>query len=172
MAFKTRLSAEEVSQRIKSIDGNQLTTFVGYGTRKGNNLAATFICSCGNLHVAQVWNVLSGQSSSCGCKRRGPKKTQGAVRHHPLYATWKNMRNRCQNPKNESYPYYGARGIRVCSRWDSDFLVFASDMGPKPTPKHTIERIDNDGDYEPSNCIWATREQQALNKRPHGTVTL
>jgi hypothetical protein len=95
---------------------------------------------------------------------RGRPRKADANERHPLYSTWLCMRKRCRDPKHENYPAYGGRGIRVCERWD-DFRKFAADMGPKPSPRHTIERVDNDGNYEPLNCVWATPAQQNLNRR-------
>lgn len=80
------------------------------------------------------------------------------------YRTWSSMRSRCRNPKSQDYAMYGGRGIAVCERWNS-FAAFLSDMGQKPTPKHSIDRIDGDGNYEPSNCRWATPKEQASNWR-------
>lgn len=87
------------------------------------------------------------------------------------YNAWKAMRARCTRPSHVHYPLYGARGIAVCSVWMASFAAFLRDMGTRPSPQHTLEREDNDGDYEPGNCRWATRLEQAQNTRRNVLVT-
>ncbi len=87
------------------------------------------------------------------------------MRNEPEYYIWCAMKARCLNPKDPSYDYYGGRGITVCEEWQEDFMSFFDDMGPRPSGKHSLDRVDNNGDYEPGNCKWATKQEQTHNRR-------
>ncbi len=88
------------------------------------------------------------------------------------YRSWAGMKSRCNNPNHSNYHYYGGRGIKVCSRWNQSFKAFLADLGRKPYPKYTLDRIDNSGGYKPSNCRWTTQSEQRKNSRSARLLTV
>lgn len=135
-------------------------------------------CDCGTERSVSGVNLKSGTSTSCGCRHAEvmrSRATHGAA-GTPLYDVWSGIKARCQNPNHESFGNYGGRGITLCARWSngenglSGFECFVADMGIRPSPRHSIERKDNDGGYGPENCVWATRHTQARNRRNNHMV--
>ena len=125
-------------------------------------------CLCGNVVKIRVISLTSGATQSCGCLRReitGAQFTLHGKHGSKENRAWRSMLSRCYNPKVKCYPRYGGRGIKVCDSWRSSFMNFFIDMGPCPSPRHSIDRKDNNGHYEPKNCRWATEEEQRRNTR-------
>lgn len=174
LASHGRVRAEIVGQRYNR------WTVTAIVSPRGKALRVAVRCDCGTESEVIASNLRAGLSLSCGCLARErcaeAHRTHG-LSWHPLYLTWKGMIGRCSNAEDAGFANYGARGITVCARWVASFEDFLADMGEKPTPEHSIDRIDNDGGYwcgacaecvaagRASNCRWATRAVQARNTR-------
>jgi len=128
------------------------------------------MCDCGKTTTVHINALTSGGTKSCGClKEQSVKEFIKRATKHGLYKiaeykVWQGMKQRCNNTNHSSYKNYGGRGIKVCDRWNS-FVNFINDMGEKPAVDLSIDRIDNDGDYEPNNCRWADAITQNNNQR-------
>jgi hypothetical protein len=146
-------------------------------------------CDCGVEKVVNGVSLKRGLSHSCGCwrvevgerngrKTKGSNGNKGATRKHgeaiartAEYRTWVSMHERCRSPKSQKWANYGGRGIKVCERW-ALYETFLADMGRRPSKLHSLDRVENDGHYEPSNCRWATKKEQVDNRRKFGRIEL
>lgn len=132
------------------------------------------MCECGTETTSAIAaNVKQGSTRSCGCLGQ-ESRTKHGLSKHPLYCLWHGIVTRCTNPKVPEYRHYGGRGITLCERWTGlpdGLLNFAEDMGPRPSPHHTIDRQNNDGNYEPGNCAWKTSSEQNRNRRKVDVLT-
>lgn len=165
-----------VSSRMRDLSGCRFgrLTVLGFKGRDGRQWWWWCLCDCGNVCEVTGDPMRRGRTKSCGCYARERGKVQLTTHGRygtPEYRSWQSMLTRCLNTRQKTFQRYGARGIKVCDRW-LKFENFFADMGERPSLDHSLNRIDNNGNYEPNNCEWATREVQANNKRTNPLITI
>src|ERR1700678_1776954 len=161
------LQRERVANNVAAQSFGRLTALTPTSGRRNGCVAWLCKCACGNFKTVRLGNLTNGKIQSCGCLARDLSsqrwKTHGQT-GSPSYASWQAMKDRCFNPNSKDYARYGAKGITVCTRWLESFENFFEDMGERPE-NTTLDRFPNkDGNYEPSNCRWATPAEQGQNR--------
>lgn len=140
--------------------------------RKFGKVHCLCVCVCGTKRIVAVQTLRNGTSASCGCQHHGKPLEMHGMSDSLTYKNWRSMTQRCHNPKNVGYPWYGAKGVKVCERWRKSFTAFLSDMGERPPHASTVDRIDNKKAYGPGNCRWATQQEQTQNQyHPPGDLS-
>ncbi len=160
-----------VTSRFTNHAGEKFGRWIvlSFAEQRGGMRLWNCVCECGTTRQVAYNNLYSGGSKSCGCLQ-AERASETHFKHgqvrHPIYRSWSGAKNRCYNKNDQDFKYYGGRGIKVCDRWLVDFWNFWDDMAVGWRPDLTIERINVNGHYEPSNCCWLSIEDQQKNKRP------
>jgi hypothetical protein len=174
------LTYEDYSSAIGKTFGRVTVRRIVATTENGTTkIRLDCACLCGKIWEPLADNVIRGATRSCGCVRSERCASGVLQRTHdisktPEYQAWASMKKRCENPKHRCYQYYGGRGIKIAKRWlgKNGFINFFLDMGQRPSLNHSLDRINNNGNYKPSNCRWATRIEQVRNRRNSKRVTI
>lgn len=149
-------------------------TVVSFGRMVNHRRRFVCRCDCGTVKEVNPQDLRNGRSVSCGCYSREAvteRTTVHGMSYSPIYRVWSDMKRRCYNKNEPEYINYGARGIAVCPEWKDSFEAFYRDMGERPFRGATLDRINNDGNYEPVNCRWVTNKENNRNKRKHRMIT-
>lgn len=165
-----------MSRKINILVGSKFSMLLVIGITKNHRGSRAWrcLCDCGNECIVDAHSLVSGKSKSCGCYKLGMLRSSS--KRHNMSGTrthniWRGIIKRCTNPRCPAYKSYGGRGINICERWKI-FENFLADMGEVPSDLHSIERVNNDGNYEPNNCKWIPKSQQGLNTRRTRRITI
>jgi hypothetical protein len=166
LAAKHKISADNLKKYIgKKINSREILDLQHYKKALRSGFVFLTKCDCGAIEKVTVQSVISNRSKSCfKCSILYRQGKINGLSKTPLYKVWAGMKGRCRSKRDAAYQYYGARGIKICERWASSFLNFLEDMGPRPDG-YQIDRIDNDGNYEPGNCRWVSALENFHNRR-------
>jgi len=166
------MTNNDIPQNVLNLVGNKYgrLTVIGFDSIVNRASKWRVRCDCGGEKSVLAGSLKSGATKSCGCLDK-EKKTKHGRYGTPEYHTWESIKARCHNPKDKCYPRYGGAGILVCDEWLHSFEAFFRDMGEKPSLKHSIDRMNNEKGYSSDNCRWATKREQANNRKNNKPLT-